>query len=356
MDLRESLRERAGRAAQQWAPGAQVTHVMPLTGGASSLTFVAELLGAPQPHSRVVLKVAPPGLPPVRNRDVLRQGRLMAALYGRPGVPVPPFLFQDAGAAPYGAAGDGADGDSAAVDNAGDHGAGAGAPPFIAMGLIPGECMEPVLAESRDPARFAEIRVRALDAARALAALHSVEPAQAGLGDEPVVTLADEIDRWTRAFTTVPPDLQGEYERCARALHATIPAGVPPVVNHGDYRLGNTLCAGGAVTAIIDWEIWSVGDPRVDLSWFTFFTDEPKHPAMPSTEPTGMPTAAELLAAYGRDLPDLPWFDALTRYKEAGASALLIKRGRKTGEMPGLVRQMTPALPVLLREAEELLS
>ena len=327
MDLRESLRERSGKAAQQWAPGAQVTNVVPLTGGASSLTFVAELLGAPEPHSRVVLKVAPPGLPPVRNRDVLRQGRLMAALYGRPGVPVPPFLFQDAGA-----------------------------PPFIAMGLIPGECVEPVLAESRDPARFAEIRLRALDAARALAALHSVEPAQAGLGDEPVVTLADEIDRWTRAFTTVPPDLQGEYERCARALYTTIPAGVPPVVNHGDYRLGNTLCAGGTVTAIIDWEIWSVGDPRIDLSWFTFFTDEAKHPAMPSPEPTGMPTAAELLAAYGRDLPDLPWFDALTRYKEAGASALLIKRGRKTGEMPGLVRQMTPALPVLLREAEELLS
>ena len=326
-DLRESLRERAGRAAQQWAPGAQVTNVVPLTGGASSLTFVADLLGAPQQHSRVVLKVAPPGLPPVRNRDVLRQGRLMAALYGRPGLPVPPLLFEDAGV-----------------------------PPFIAMGLIPGECMEPVLAESRDRARFAEIRVRALDAARALAALHSVEPAQAGLGDEPVVTLADEIDRWTRAFATVPPDLQGEYERCARALHATIPAGLPPVVNHGDYRLGNTLCADGAVTAIIDWEIWSVGDPRIDLSWFTFFTDEAKHPAMPSPEPTGMPTAAELLAAYGRELPDLPWFDALTRYKEAGASALLIKRGRKTGELPGLVAQMTPALPVLLRESEELLS
>jgi aminoglycoside phosphotransferase (APT) family kinase protein len=346
MDLRESLRERAGRAAQQWAPGAQVADVVPLTGGASSLTFVAKMLGAPQGHARVVLKVAPPGLPPLRNRDVLRQGRLMAALYGRPGLPVPPLLFQDAGAAPYGAA----------ADSAADRAADAGAPPFIAMGLIPGECVEPVLAQSRDPARFAETRIRALDAARALAALHSVDPAQAGLGGEPVVTLADEIDRWTRAFATVPPDLQGEYERCARALHATIPARLPPVVNHGDYRLGNTLCAEGTVTAIIDWEIWSVGDPRIDLSWFTFFTDEAKHPAMPSPGPTGMPTAAELLATYGRDLPDLPWFDALTRYKEAGASALLIKRGRKTGELPGLVGQMTPALPVLLREAEELLS
>jgi aminoglycoside phosphotransferase (APT) family kinase protein len=341
MGLAESLRERASKAAQQWAPGAEVTQVVPLTGGSSSLTFAASLRGAPEPHSRVVLKVAPPGLPPVRNRDVLRQGRLMAALQRRPGVPVPPLLFDDAGAAPYGAA---------------DGGADAGAPPFIAMGLIPGECVEPVLAQSRDPAHFAEVRARALDAARVLAALHAVDPARAGLGDEPVVSLAGEIDRWTRAFRTVPADLQGEYERCARALHATIPAGLPPVVNHGDYRLGNTLCADGAVAAVIDWEIWSVGDPRIDLSWFTFFTDEAKHPAMPSPGPTGMPTAAELLAAYGRSLPDLCWFDALTRYKEAGATALLIKRGRKTGQLDRLVRQMTPALPVLLREAEDLLS
>jgi aminoglycoside phosphotransferase (APT) family kinase protein len=216
--------------------------------------------------------------------------------------------------------------------------------------------VEPVLDEARDSARFAEVRSRALDAARMLAALHAIDRHAVGLGDEPVVTLADEIDRWTRAFTTVPPDLQGEYERCARALHATVPARVEPVVNHGDYRLGNTLCTGGKVTAIIDWEIWSSGDPRIDLSWFTFFTDEARHPAMPSPGPTGMPAAAELLATYGRDLPDLGWFDALTRYKEAGATALLIKRGRKTGQLPGLVRQMTPALPALLREAEELLA
>jgi aminoglycoside phosphotransferase (APT) family kinase protein len=340
--LAESLRERATKAAQQWAPGAEATSVQPLTGGSSSLTFLASLVGAPEPHSRVVLKVAPPGLPPVRNRDVLRQGRLMAALHGRPGIPVPPLLFEDAGSPPYGAA-----------DDAGsDH----GAPPFVAMGLIPGECMEPVLSESRDPAGFAEIRARALDAARALAALHSVDPARTDLRTEPVVTLADEIDRWTRAFTTVPPDLQGEYERCARALHATIPPALPPVINHGDYRLGNTLCAEGRVNAIIDWEIWSAGDPRIDLSWFTFFTDEAKHPAMPSPGPTGMPAAAELLAVYGTELPDMRWFDALTRYKEAGATALLIKRGRKTGQMPGLVGRMTPALPLLLREAEELLA
>jgi aminoglycoside phosphotransferase (APT) family kinase protein len=327
-ELIDELRERATKAAQQWAPGAEVTTVAPLTGGASSLTFVADLRDAPE--QRAVLKVAPPGLPPVRNRDVLRQGRLMRALHGQPGVRVPPVLFD------------------AAAD--------AAVPPFVAMGLMPGECVEPVLDEARDPARFGEVRSRALDAADVLAALHDVVPSAVGLGDEPMVSLGAEIDRWTRAFTTVPPDLQGEYEHCAQALRATMPAPLPSVVNHGDYRLGNTLCAEGRVTAVIDWEIWSVGDPRIDLSWFAFFTDEARHPAMPSPGPTGMPTASDLLARYGRELPGLRWFDALTRYKEAGATALLIKRGRKAGDLPDSLERMVPALPDLLREAEELVA
>ncbi|HVV10522.1 phosphotransferase family protein [Amycolatopsis sp.] len=328
-DLTGSLRERATAAAQKWAPGSKVTAVSPLTGGASSLTFVADLAGAPE--ERAVLKVAPPGLAPVRNRDVLRQGRLMAALHGRPGVRVPPVLFSDPGEPP--------------ADS-----------PFVAMGLVPGECREPVLTEDRAPERFPEVRAAALDAAEVLAAIHALDPAAVGLGDEPVVTLGAEIDRWTRAFGTVPADLQHGYQRYAEILHDTMPEALPPVVNHGDYRLGNTLCRHGRVEAVIDWEIWSVGDPRIDLAWFTFFTDEARHPAAPLASETGMPTAAELLAAYGADLPDLRWFEALTRYKEAGATALLIKRGRKNGTLPDGVARMVPALPGLLAETEALLS
>ena len=264
----DSLRSRATAAAQSWRPGCAVTEVSPLTGGSSSLTFVASVSGVDESVARLVLKVAPPGLPPVRNRDVLRQSRLLQVLHGQPGVVVPPVYFDDAGD-----------------------------PPFMAMGFVAGECVEPILEPSRDPAGFPQTRARALDASRVLAALHRVDPSL--VSGEPVVTLADEISRWTNAFATVPEDLQGSYERCASSLHASVPAPVPPVVNHGDYRLGNTLCDGSRVTAVIDWEIWSIGDPRVDLTWMTFFTDEATHPAASGTGPSGMPTAAELLDAYG---------------------------------------------------------
>jgi aminoglycoside phosphotransferase (APT) family kinase protein len=310
-----------------------VKAVEPLTGGTSSLTYVATLSGTPAGYERIVLKVAPPGLEPVRNRDVLRQARLMEVLAGRPGVRVPGVLFCDQGAPPV-------------------------IPPFVAMELVPGECVEPVLTP-RGTLPAGQVRARAFDAVRMLADLHRVDPSRTPLAAEPVVSPGAEIDRWTRAFTTVPDDLRTGYEVVADRLHAMMPAAMAPVFAHGDYRLGNTLCEADRVTSIIDWEIWTLGDPRGDVTWLTFFTDEARHPASPSDEPTGMPGKAELVDAYqearGESLRDLPWFEALTKYKESAATALLIKRGRKSGRLNRMHLSMLPALPVLLDEAMELL-
>ncbi|WP_063041573.1 phosphotransferase family protein [Nocardia pseudovaccinii] len=327
------LEFRATAAAAQVEPGAEVSGVQALTGGTSSLTFIAELT-ASRTSVPVVLKVAPPGLAPVRNRDVLRQARLMVALSDVAGVRVPAVLFDDAGCPPE-------------------------TPPFVAMELVAGECDEPLLADNRDAADAPRIRARYLDAARMLGHLHSLRPAEVGLGDEPVVTLATEIDRWTRALETVPDDLRGDFRTCAQALHETMPEPTGPAVVHGDYRLGNTLCAGGQVTAIIDWEIWSVGDPRIDLSWLTYFTDEARHPAAPTVQPCGTPTVTEVVEEYeqalGWSVSDLTWFDALTRYKEAAATGLLIKRARKRGAMPAAFARMEPTLPSMVDEAMALL-
>ncbi|MFI6463270.1 phosphotransferase family protein [Streptomyces sp. NPDC050528] len=331
--LIRELTDRTAAVVGGWIPGATVDGVEPLTGGTSSLTYVAVLSGVPDGYERVVLKVAPPGLAPVRNRDVLRQARLMAALAGQPGVRVPKVLFCDAGAPP-------------AVQ------------PFVAMELVPGECVEPVLVP-RGTLTPGQVRSRAFDAARMLADLHRVDPLRTALAAEPAMTLDAEIGRWTRAFGTVSDDLSTGHEAVAARLHATVPAAMTPVFTHGDYRLGNTLCEAGSVTSIIDWEIWSLGDPRVDMTWLTFFTDEAHHPAALSDEPTGMPTKAELVDIYeelrGEPLRDLAWFEALTKYKESAATALLIKRGRKAGELNDMHRRMLPALPELLDKALELL-
>ena len=69
--LVSELRQRVGASVPQWRPDALVRQVRPLTGGTSSLTFLVDLAGVAAAETPVVLKVAPPGLAPVRNRDVL---------------------------------------------------------------------------------------------------------------------------------------------------------------------------------------------------------------------------------------------------------------------------------------------
>jgi aminoglycoside phosphotransferase (APT) family kinase protein len=323
LDL-DDLAARATHAAQGWAPGCTVSDVQPLTGGASSLTFTALVTNGPTDGERIVLKVAPPGLEPVRNRDVARQARLMRGLDGAPGVQVPSVYFEDDGQPPEVA-------------------------PFHAMNIVPGECLEPIL--QGPPADVIPlVPDRAFAAAAMLAALHRVDPAAVGLGGEQRTSLEDEIKRWTRAFETVDERMNARYLEAEELLFATMPPAVPAAICHGDYRLGNMLCDGGTVNALIDWEIWTLSDPRLDLAWFLFFTPEAKHPMASNPGPTGMPSADALLDAYvaesGAEPANLEWFHCLIRYKEAAATALLMKRIIKAGGDAGTSWDTIPALTV----------
>lgn len=331
VDLDE-LAARATAAAQSWAPGCTVDDVQPLTGGASSLTFTAHVAGGPPDHERIVLKVAPPGLEPVRNRDVARQARLMRALDGAPGVRVPSIFFED-------------DGDPPEIS------------PFHAMNVVAGECLEPLL-QAPPPDVMPFVPDRAFAAAAMLAALHRVDPAQVGLAGEKETSLEGEIKRWTRAFETVDERMNARYLEADELLFATMPKALPPAICHGDYRLGNMLCEGGVVAALIDWEIWSLSDPRLDLAWFLFFTDEAKHPMASNHGPTGMPTADALYAAYveasGAAPADFEWFHCLIRYKEAAATSLLMKRVIKAGDESGAGGgNWSTAIPALTAECIE---
>jgi aminoglycoside phosphotransferase (APT) family kinase protein len=334
--LLAQLRDRVGARVPDWRPGARVLGISPLTGGTSSLTFLVELAGVAAGETPVVLKVAPPGLAPVRNRDVLRQARLQRAVQGSRRPLAPDVHFSDPGDPPD-------------------------VPPFMAMNLIAGECVEPVLCEPAERPAPGVVRARFFDAVQVLAQLHGVVPAEVGLADEPAVGLADEVERWTRAFATLPREMAGEYERAAKALMATMPAPLPPAINHGDFRLGNTLCEGDRVNAVIDWEIWSVGDPRVDLSWMTYFTDDAGHPAVAPGTVAGTPARREVVQAYeaalGRPVPELGWFDALTRYKEAATTGLLLKRALKLGRpVKESMARMQPELPRLVQETIRIVS
>lgn len=52
-----------------------------------------------------------------------------------------------------------------------------------------------------------------------------------------------------------------------RWLEDNCPPQVEPVLNHGDYRMGNLLVEGSTLTGVLDWEIAHFGDPHEDLAF-----------------------------------------------------------------------------------------
>jgi aminoglycoside phosphotransferase (APT) family kinase protein len=298
-----------------------VTDVRPLAGGASSLTFQGLMS-----RDRVVVKVAPAGHEPVGHRDVLRQARMIEAL-GSTDVPVPVVRWQDAGAPPE-------------------------VPPLFVMTMVDGESFEPLFDDVIGPSN-AVVAQRYRNAASAMATLHRQVPRDLGVDDEPVVDPAAEVDRWCATLRTVDQQLVPAWSETADLLRAGLPAAMGPSVVHGDFRLGNLLAVGADITAVIDWEIWSVGDPRIDLGWFLVNSDADTY-SRPSTFVDAAPPRSDLLSCYG-DVSDVAWFMALACFKSAATWALILKHNRRRSTPQHELETMAPVLPGLLGRARALL-
>jgi aminoglycoside phosphotransferase (APT) family kinase protein len=300
------LAERATAAAERIAPTAVVESIRSLPGGHSSLTYSAVLKLGGEDDRQIVLKVAPPGVAPTDNRDVLRQARVIRALAGASGVMVPEILFESEGEPPE-------------------------VPPLFAMAYVEGDSTEPRVESTEVPGRI--LADRALAASRMLAALHAVDLGSVGLDHEPHTGLGAEVERWGRSFEAVEDDLRFDGPVIALRLLETVPRPSPAVLVHGDYRLGNLRCEGSAIRAVLDWEIWSVGDGRMDLAWFLLMLDAGY--VQRSVEVEALPTVEALQREYestsGRAVDGMGWFHAFARFKQAAATALITKRARRHG-------------------------
>lgn len=328
-----AVRERVDALAKKHWPRASVTSLKPLLGGQSSLTYVTTMTAAPA--ERMVVKMAPPGLEPVRNRDVLRQARILRALGSVADVRVPKVYFSDDGAPPA-------------------------VPPLFTMEFADGDSFEPLRARPDTPTPSeAEVATRSLGAVRMLAALQGAGPSTLGLAAEPVISLQAEVTRWSKAFAScdLPAQVDKTWRRCEDLLHRSAPQPLPAVVQHGDWRLGNMKCRGTSIQAVIDWELWSLGDPRIDLAWMMMWasTDHPSTRDRSAFTPGPRQILHWYEDACGASVPEIWWAQALVRYKEGAAMSLLAKNAGKRGEESGKVTRLYQSGIRLLTWAEEFL-
>ncbi len=197
-----------------------------------------------------------------------------------------------------------------------------------------------------------------------LADLHSLVPDDIGLGGlgKKENYVGRQLKTWYRSWTSSVGPARYDDPRAHQLqqyfLDHMPEQGMARVV-HGDYGLHNVLIGeDSTVTAVLDWEISTLGDPLADLAYALNIFHQPGdgNPVDPNspTAPDGFPARSALAQRYadrtGRNLDMLDYYIGFNRWKSAailhGVYARY-KAGQKSTEgvdMDGLLARIDGSL------------
>ena len=118
-----------------------------------------------------------------------------------------------------------------------------------------------------------------------LARIHRLDVHAAGLADlgKPAGYATRQIHGWARRYAAAATDPQPELDAALAWLEAHIPTehGRATLI-HNDYKLDNLLLDSHDLTrivAVLDWEMCTLGDPRLDLGTTLGYWIEPGDPS-----------------------------------------------------------------------------
>jgi aminoglycoside phosphotransferase (APT) family kinase protein len=284
--------------------------VLQFEGGQSNPTFHITDGGG----RMYVLRKKPPGklLPSAHQVD--REYRVIKALSDHTDVPVPkPYALCQ---------------DDAVIGTA-----------FYLMEFLPGR----ILADAKMPGISPADRGRIFDSMNdVLARIHNVDYRAVGLGDfgREGQYIQRQIARWTSQYDLARTEHLDSMEALKLWLPAHIPPGDETRINHGDYRLGNTIVhpTEPRIIAVLDWELSTLGHPLADLGYncmmYHFgegFGAAAGYAGM-DLKAFGIPAEQEYLDAYARrtnrrEIPDWNFFVAFSLFRLAAIVQGVYKRG-----------------------------
>jgi aminoglycoside phosphotransferase (APT) family kinase protein len=278
--------------------GRRVRSVEPIPEGHSGFTYFVSA-----EDGEYVLRLPPPGARIAATADVMRQGRIMAALHDA-GLPTPavPVICSDP-----------------VVDGR----------PFVLMERISGERIETTATHER-PHDIARHAVDVLKRMQALAL------DQTGIGDEEPVPLQVEMMRWAMLMQRAPEELTTRAGELGGLLAAQVPVERRPTLVHGDYHYGNMLFHGSDLVAVLDWEIAEIGQPLLDLGCLCIVAVRRQYQGAPNPGGAIDVSMEELFDIYGVKASEMRWYAALSLYKYAsifGYNLMLHRRGKRPDPM-----------------------
>jgi aminoglycoside phosphotransferase (APT) family kinase protein len=171
----------------------------------------------------------------------------------------------------------------------------------------------------------------------ALADLHLVPPGEIGLGDlgRPEGYVERQLAGWSRRWQAAQGGEDAEHAAAAMApvldwLGQNLPASGAAALLHNDYRLDNCLLDSadpGRISAVLDWDMATQGDPLADLGYVLNYWVEPgddpawrEIAAMPTWR-DGFPTRSQAIQRYaartGFDVGAIGWHQVFAAFKLA---------------------------------------
>jgi aminoglycoside phosphotransferase (APT) family kinase protein len=270
---------------------------------------------------RGVVRKPPAGAPPARDKGILREWRIIKALDGTD-VPHPRAIAVCS--------------DSSVLGR-----------PFYVMGHVDG--WSPMSVKGWAAPFDADVGARrglAFELIDGIVRLGKVDWRVAGLHDygRPDAFHERQVERWTTFYDRIKGREVPGLHVATQWLASHRPIDFVPGIMHGDYQFANVMFGHGAparLAAIIDWEMATVGDPKLDLAWALRAWPEDTTVGRPRTsdvEITGMPGFSELLACYaehsGRQVDDFDYYLILARWK----LAIVLEGGyQRAGDDPNLL-------------------
>jgi aminoglycoside phosphotransferase (APT) family kinase protein len=291
-----------------------------------------------------VLRMPPPGAPPDRDKGILREWRIIEALDGTD-VPHTSAVAVCPDPSVLGR-------------------------PFYLMAFVDGwSPME--LDERQWPEPFdTDLDARAglaYQLAEGIALLSKVDWKAKGLDDlgRPDGFHERQVARWTGFFERIKGREIDGLDVATEWLRTHRPLDFIPGLMHGDYQFANVMYRHGAparLAALVDWEMGTVGDPKLDLGWMVQSwpedTDGDRQDAddsaMSYVDMRGMPSRAKVVDHYaevsGRQVDDLDYYLVLAKWK----LAIVLEQGfQRAGDDEKLLAY-GPIIVELMRSAAEL--
>jgi len=210
--------------------------------------------------------------------------------------------------------------------------------PFFVMAFVEGRIFFDPRLPDMTPAERAGI-FDAMNAA--IAQLHGIDPAAAGLGDygRPGNYMQRQIERWTRQYRASETRRIEAMERLIEWLPEHLTAADDPAVAvvHGDCRLDNFVFhpTEPRVVAILDWELSTLGSPLADFA-YNVMTWRIPHGLFRGLGETdlaalGIPAETDYVAAYCRrsgraGIPSLDFYIAFNMFRLAAIMQGIARR------------------------------